>query len=59
MVSKLIAERAKSVKTKAEINESSTEKLIRELKEEIERLKKLLSQTNTTPGEQRNTVIFL
>ncbi|BFY98671.1 hypothetical protein BsWGS_01711 [Bradybaena similaris] len=50
------AERAKSVKTKAEINESSTEKLVRELKEEIERLKKLLSQTNTTPDieERKN-----
>ena len=35
------ADRAKSIKNKAVVNESETEKLIRELKEENERLKKL------------------
>ncbi|CAG5132776.1 unnamed protein product, partial [Candidula unifasciata] len=46
------AERAKEVKTTAVINESSTEKLVRELKEEIERLKKLLSNANSTPDDE-------
>lgn len=34
----LVADRAKSIKTKAVVNESPTEKLIRELKEENARL---------------------
>ena len=37
------ADRAKQIKTKAKVNEDPTEKLIRELKEENERLKKLIS----------------
>lgn len=36
------ADRAKQIKTKAVVNEDPTEKLIRELQEENERLKKLL-----------------
>lgn len=36
------ADRAKSIKNKAVVNESETEKLIRELKEENERLKKMM-----------------
>ena len=36
------ADRAKSIKNKAIVNESETEKLIRELKEENERLKKMV-----------------
>ena len=35
----LAADRAKAIKTKATVNESPTDKLIRELKEEIARLK--------------------
>ena len=35
-----VADRAKAIKTKATVNESPTDKLIRELKEEIARLKK-------------------
>lgn len=36
------ADRAKSIKNKAKVNESDTEKLIRELKEENDRLKKMV-----------------
>lgn len=39
------ADRAKQIKNKAVINENPQDKLIRELKEENERLKKLLSES--------------
>jgi hypothetical protein len=39
----LTADRAKSIKTSAVINESPTDKLIRELREENEKLKKMLA----------------
>lgn len=42
------ADRAKTIKTRAVVNESPTEKLIRELREEIERLKHTAPQTTTT-----------
>ena len=45
------ADRAKSIKTKAKINESETEKLIRELQEENERLKKIMEDGGIVPGE--------
>ena len=40
------ADRAKQIKTKAVINESPTDKLIRELREENEKLKKMLEGFN-------------
>lgn len=43
------ADRAKSIKNKAIVNESETEKLIRELKEENERLKKMV-EGGGSPG---------
>lgn len=45
------ADRAKSIKNKAVVNESPTEKLIRELKEENDRLKKLMENGGVMPGE--------
>ena len=44
------ADRAKSIKNKAIVNESETEKLIRELKEENDRLKKMLESGGYSPG---------
>ena len=41
------ADRAKTIKTRAVVNESPTEKLIRELREEIERLKTTAPKTTT------------
>ena len=43
----------KTIKTRAVVNESPTEKLIRELREEIERLKNQGSGTITTTGGQQ------
>ena len=40
------ADRAKQIKTKATVNESPTDKLIRELKEENEKLKKMMEGLN-------------
>jgi hypothetical protein len=37
------ADRAKQIKTTAVVNESATDKLIRELKEENDRLKKMMT----------------
>lgn len=45
------ADRAKSIKNKAVVNESETEKLIRELKEENDRLKKMMEGGGFT-GEE-------
>ena len=42
----LSADRAKQIKTKAVVNEDPTEKLLRELKEENERLKKSMKSGN-------------
>jgi hypothetical protein len=47
------AERAKKIKNKPIVNESEADKLIKELKAENERLKKLLEQRGTNP---QNTV---
>jgi hypothetical protein len=47
----MIADRAKQIKTKAVVNESPTEKLIRELREENERLALLLKQGGGAPAE--------
>lgn len=43
----MAADRAKQIKTKAMVNEDPTEKLIRELQEENERLKAMLSGSAT------------
>ena len=43
----------KTIKTRAVVNESPTEKLIRELREEIERLKNQGSGTITATGGQQ------
>ena len=43
----MVADRAKQIKTKAMVNEDPTEKLIRELQEENERLKAMLSGSAT------------
>jgi hypothetical protein len=43
------AERAKKIKNKPIVNESEADKLIKELKAENERLKKLLEQRGTNP----------
>ena len=48
IISTLTADRAKQIKTKSSINEDPTEKLIRELQEENERLKKALESGNLT-----------
>lgn len=40
----LLADRAKQIKTVAIVNEDPTEKLIRELRQENERLKKMLEK---------------
>ncbi|CAD5124283.1 DgyrCDS12576 [Dimorphilus gyrociliatus] len=48
------ADRAKSIKTKAVINESPTDKLIRELKEENERLKKMVEGKGGVPAGVEN-----
>lgn len=45
------ADRAKKIKTKATVNENPTEKLIRELKEENERLKKLMGGEVPPPSD--------
>ena len=44
------ADRAKKIQNKAVINESATDKLIRELKQENEQLKKLLLQAAKSGG---------
>jgi len=44
------ADRAKKIQNKAVINESATDKLIRELKEENDRLKKALMQAAKSGG---------
>ena len=44
----MIADRAKQIKTKSSVNEDPTEKLIRELQEENERLKKAIESGNLT-----------
>ncbi len=41
-----LADRAKQIKTKATVNEDPTEKLIRNLKDENEKLKELLAKAN-------------
>ena len=41
-----IADRAKQIKTTASVNEDPTEKLIRNLKEENDRLKEMLEKAN-------------
>ena len=41
-----LADRAKQIKTKATVNEDPTEKLIRELKEENDRLMEMLKKAN-------------
>ena len=41
-----LADRAKQIKTKATVNEDPTEKLIRNLKDENEKLKELLEKAN-------------
>lgn len=46
----VLADRAKSIKTKAVINESATDKLIRELREENARLLQLLKQGGGAAG---------
>lgn len=42
----LLADRAKQIKTSAKVNEDPTEKLIRELQEENEKLKEMLQSGN-------------
>jgi hypothetical protein len=42
----LLADRAKQIKTKAKVNEDPTEKLIKDLKDENARLKKMLEGGN-------------
>ena len=44
------ADQVKKIKNKAEINETPQEKLIRELKEENERLKKMFESAGGIPG---------
>ena len=39
----ILADRAKQIKTVAQVNEDPTEKLIRELQEENEKLKKMMA----------------
>lgn len=46
----VVADRAKSLKTKAVVNESPTDKLIRELREENERLQKALQAAASNPS---------
>lgn len=45
----LVADRAKQIKTKAVVNEDPTDKLIRELKEENDRLKKSMQTGKINP----------
>jgi len=46
----ILADRAKQIKTKAMVNEDPTEKLIRDLKEENEKLKALLKSGKIDPS---------
>lgn len=48
------ADQAKKIKNKPVINESQTDKLIRELKAENERLRKLLEQRGTNGNSNGN-----
>lgn len=45
------ADRAKQIKTKAVVNEDPTEKLLRELKEENDRLKKAVTSGKINPDD--------
>lgn len=45
------ADQAKKIKNRAEVNESATDKLIRELKTENERLVKLLEAYQKNPAD--------
>lgn len=45
------ADQAKKIKNRAEVNESATDKLIRELKTENERLLKLLEAYQKNPAD--------
>lgn len=49
------ADRAKQIKTKAAVNESATDKLIRQLREENERMKKLLDGGNLEMSTEGKT----
>ena len=57
------ADRAKQIKTKAIVNEDPTEKLIRDLKDENARLKKLLEGGKIDPsllrGDDDSSLIFI
>ena len=46
------ADRAKKIKNKPVVNESETDKLIRELKAENERLRKLLEEKDSNPEKR-------
>ena len=48
------ADRAKSIKTKAVINESATERMIRELKEENARLQDMIGSRGGATGSASN-----
>ena len=45
-----LADRAKSIKTKATVNESPTEKLIRELREENKKMMEMLKKAGLAAG---------
>ena len=47
------ADQAKKIKNRAEVNESATDKLIRELKEENMRLLKLLEEFKKNPNDPK------
>jgi len=51
------ANRAKSIKTKAVVNESPTDRLIREMKGEIERLKSLLENQGSVTSLQSSVTV--
>lgn len=51
------ADRAKSIKTQAIVNESATEKMIRELKEENEKLQSMIKKGGKEGGSQVSNLI--
>ena len=55
IVTYFVADRAKTIKTKAVVNESPTDKLVRELREENKRLMDMLKKGGGDGGNEEGT----